>query len=121
MRWRESGSFSLNLKSMPPASAYTATAREARLRHWSARAGDLRFVIASAAAGIDPADVETYSVGNSIGIAKLPPAERADAQSYVQALIDVAYRKNRAPLDAIAQALSQDHLLVRVNMIWAAS
>jgi dipeptidyl aminopeptidase/acylaminoacyl peptidase len=67
------------------------------------RGGDLRFVVASAAGGIDPAEVETYSVENSIGVAKLPPAERADAQSYVHALIDVAYRgKNRAPLDAMA-------------------
>jgi len=67
------------------------------------RGGDLRFVIASAAGGIDPADVEIYSVENFIGLAKLPPAERADAQSYVHALIDVAYRgKNSAPLDAMA-------------------
>ncbi len=68
----------------------------------AARAGDLRFVIASAAGGVDPADVETYSVENSIGTAKLPPAERADAQSYVRELIDVAFRgKNRAALDAM--------------------
>lgn len=67
------------------------------------RVGDLRFVIASAAGGIDPADVETYSVENFIGMAKLPPAVRADAQSYVHALIDVAYRgNNQAPLDAMA-------------------
>jgi dienelactone hydrolase len=67
------------------------------------RVGDLRFIIASAAGGIDPADVETYSVRNVIGIEKLPPAERADAESYIRALIDVAYRgKDRAPLDAIA-------------------
>jgi uncharacterized protein len=66
-------------------------------------AGDLRFVIASAAGGIDPADVETYSVENSIGIAKLPPAERADAESYVHELIDVAFNgKDRTPLDAMA-------------------
>jgi dipeptidyl aminopeptidase/acylaminoacyl peptidase len=67
------------------------------------RVGDLRFIVASAAAGVASADVETYSVGNAIGIAKLPPDERADAESYVRALIDVAYRgKERAPLDAIA-------------------
>jgi dipeptidyl aminopeptidase/acylaminoacyl peptidase len=67
------------------------------------RAGDLRFVIASAAGGIDPADVEIYSVGNSIGVARLPPAERADAQGYVQALVDVAYRgHDRAQLDVLA-------------------
>ncbi|MGA2716832.1 MAG: alpha/beta fold hydrolase [Bryobacteraceae bacterium] len=67
------------------------------------RGGDLRFVIASAAGGIDPADVEIYSVENFIGLAKLPPAERADAQSYVHALIDVAYHgTDHAPLDAMA-------------------
>jgi dipeptidyl aminopeptidase/acylaminoacyl peptidase len=69
----------------------------------AARAGDLAFVIASAAGGIDPADVETYSIENSIGMAALAPAERADAQSYIHALIDVAYRgKDRAPLEAMA-------------------
>lgn len=67
------------------------------------RGGGPRFVIASAAGGIDPADVEIYSVENFLGMAKLPPAERADAQSYVHALIDFAYRgKDRAPLDAMA-------------------
>ena len=67
------------------------------------RAGDLSFIIASAAGGIDPADVEKYSVENSIGMAKLPTAERADAQSYVHELIDVAFRgKDRALLDAMA-------------------
>lgn len=67
------------------------------------RAKDLRFVIASAAGGIDPAEIETYSVENSIGVVKLPPSERADAQSYVHALIDVAYRgKDRVPLEAMA-------------------
>jgi dipeptidyl aminopeptidase/acylaminoacyl peptidase len=65
--------------------------------------GDLRFVIASAAAGIDSADVETYSVENSVGVKDLPSAERGDAQSYVHALVDVAYHgKDRAPLDAMA-------------------
>jgi dipeptidyl aminopeptidase/acylaminoacyl peptidase len=71
-----------------------------------ALAKDLRFIIASAAGGIDPADVETYSVENSIGVAQLSPAERADARGYVHALIDVAYRgKDRAPLDAMATKL----------------
>jgi len=67
------------------------------------RAKTLRFVIASAAGGIDPAEIETYSVENSIGVAKLPPAERTEAHSYVHALIDVAYRgKDRVGLDAMA-------------------
>jgi dienelactone hydrolase len=67
-------------------------------------AGDLGFVIASAAGGLPPADVETYSVGNSMGISQMDPAVRADAQSYLSALIDVAYRgKSRTTLDALAE------------------
>lgn len=67
------------------------------------RGGDLRFVIASAAGGIDPAAVEIYSVENFVGVAKLPPAERDDVRSYVHALVDTAYRgQDRAPLDAMA-------------------
>lgn len=66
------------------------------------RAGDLRFVIASAAAGIDPGDVEIYSVENAIGVSKLPAAERADADAYVHALVNVAYRgADRKSLDAM--------------------
>ena len=67
------------------------------------RAADLAFVIASAASGISPADCEIYSVENSIGVSRLPPAERADAQSYIHELVEVAYRgKNRETLDAMS-------------------
>jgi pimeloyl-ACP methyl ester carboxylesterase len=67
------------------------------------RARDLNFIVASAAPGIDPADVEEYSVGNAMGVATLPPAERADARNYVRALVDVAYRgKDRSSLDEAA-------------------
>jgi dipeptidyl aminopeptidase/acylaminoacyl peptidase len=67
------------------------------------RDGHLGFVIASAAGGIAPADVETYSVENNIGIAQLPAVEQRDAKAYVEALIDVAYRgKSREALDAMA-------------------
>ena len=59
----------------------------------ASKASNLGFVIASAAGGIAPADVETYSVENSIGLSQLPPGEQADARSYVQALVDVAYRR----------------------------
>jgi uncharacterized protein len=70
-------------------------------------APDLRFVIASAAGGVAPADVEEYSVGNAIGIAKLPAADQADARAFVQALVAVAYRgKPRGSLDALA---ARDH------------
>jgi pimeloyl-ACP methyl ester carboxylesterase len=67
------------------------------------RAGDLDFIVATAAPGADPADVEEYSVGNAVGAPKLPPAERADARNYVRALVDVAYRgKDRSSLDEAA-------------------
>ncbi len=67
------------------------------------KAADLAFVIASAAGGIDPAEMEEYSVGNSIGIAALPPGEAADAKAFVHAIVDVAYRgKPRGELDALA-------------------
>ena len=65
--------------------------------------GDLAFVIASAPGGLAPADVEIYSIENSIGVAALPAAERADAKAYVRAVVDVAYRgAPRAGLDALA-------------------
>jgi uncharacterized protein len=67
------------------------------------RAEDVAFVIASAASGLDPAEVEEFSIGNSIGLGQLPQAERAEAQAYVRAIVDVAYRgKDRAPLEAMA-------------------
>jgi dienelactone hydrolase len=64
------------------------------------RAGRIAFVIASAAVGADPAAAEIYSVGNAIGLDALPPAERADAKAYIEAVVDVGYRgKDRAMLD----------------------
>ena len=68
-----------------------------------ADAGGLAFIIASAAPGLSPAAVETYSVQNLIGVASLPPAERTDATLYVRALIDTAYRgQPRADLETLA-------------------
>lgn len=70
-----------------------------------AQAGGTAFLIASAAGGLPVPDVEAYSVGNSMGIAKLPGEERAAAERYLQALLDVAYRgKDRAVLDGAAAA-----------------
>ena len=67
------------------------------------QAGSLGFVIASAGGGVAPAEVETYSVGNLLGLSRLASVERADAQSYLNALIDSAYLgKSRALLDALA-------------------
>ena len=67
------------------------------------RAGDVAFVIASAPGGIPPADMETYSIENSIGVASLPQGEQEDSRAFVRAIVDVAYRGHpRAELDAIA-------------------
>jgi len=69
----------------------------------AAKAHDLAFVIASAAGGIDPAEIEEYSIGNSIGIPTLPPAEAKGAKAFVHAIVDVAYRGHpRSELDALA-------------------
>ncbi|MDZ4866636.1 MAG: alpha/beta fold hydrolase [Alphaproteobacteria bacterium] len=56
------------------------------------RARGAAFLIASAASGLDPAETETYSIENSIGVATLPVTERADARLFVAAIVDVAYR-----------------------------
>ena len=63
----------------------------------------LAFVIGSAAGGIDPAQIEEYSIANSIGLAKLAQQDAADALSFVHAIVDIGYRgKPRAELDVIA-------------------
>lgn len=65
--------------------------------------GRLGFVIASAAGGVAPADMEFYSVVNSIRTPDLSPEELVDAASYVRMLVDVAYRgRPRAELDLMA-------------------
>jgi dipeptidyl aminopeptidase/acylaminoacyl peptidase len=67
------------------------------------RAKQAAFVIASAAAGLDPAVVELYSVGNSMNLQGLTGSEHADALTYLHALVDVAYGgANRQALDALA-------------------
>ena len=72
----------------------------------AARDAQLAFIVASAAGGIDPAAVEAYSVGNSIGLSRLPDGERAQARQFVDAIVDVAYRGgDRAALDALAAGL----------------
>ncbi len=61
------------------------------------------FVIASAAAGGDPEDVEIFSVENDIGIASLTKREQEDARAYVRALVETAYRGgDHARLEALA-------------------
>ena len=67
------------------------------------RAQEIAFVVASAPGGIPPADLETYSVENSIGVASLPPKEAEDARAFVRAIVDVGCRgASRAELDTVA-------------------
>ena len=66
-------------------------------------AGGLDFIMASAAGGLDPVDVETYSVGNVMGLDRLSPSERADASAYLNEVMAVAYHgAGRATLDDMA-------------------
>ena len=67
------------------------------------RAGDIAFVVASAPGGVSPADMETYSVENSIGVPSLPPAEAKAAKEFVHAIVDVGYRGTpRDELDRVS-------------------
>ena len=64
------------------------------------------FVIGSSAPGLPMDEVEIYSVGNSIGIAALGPADSSQAAAYVRELVAVAYHgKERARLDSLAATL----------------
>lgn len=68
------------------------------------RAGNVAFLIASAASGIDMAETEIYSIENSIGVAQLPPTEQADAKLFVKTIVDVAYKgAPRANLDDVVK------------------
>ena len=72
----------------------------------AARAGGVAFIIAASAVGVDPADAEIYSLENSLGVSRLSGAERADAEAYVHAIVDTAYRgRDRKALDALAGRL----------------
>jgi dienelactone hydrolase len=55
------------------------------------RVGHPAFVIASAGSGLSMRETETYSVENSLGVPRLPPAEAQEAHAFVSALMDVAY------------------------------
>jgi len=69
------------------------------------RAGHLAFVIGSASGGIDPAEMEEYSVGNSIGVNALPQSEAAEAKSFVHAIVDVAFRGK--PRDELNRSVAE--------------
>ncbi|HVT10685.1 MAG TPA: alpha/beta fold hydrolase [Fimbriimonadaceae bacterium] len=52
----------------------------------------LGFVIASAGSGLTPAETETYSLENSLGVPTLPAKEKSEARRFVRAIVDVGYR-----------------------------
>jgi len=65
--------------------------------------GQAAFVIVSAPGGVEPEEIEEFSVSNAISIPKLPRREADDARSFVHALVDVAFRdKPRAELDKLS-------------------
>ena len=69
------------------------------------RARHLAFLIASAASGVPTDSAERYSVRNAIGVRQLSTSDAADANRFVEALVDVAYHgapRNR--LDSLVAA-----------------
>lgn len=65
------------------------------------RDGRVAFVIAAAAPGVPLAEVEEYSLRNRVGIASLPPDDSTAAATYIDAIVDVAFRgAERARLDS---------------------
>jgi pimeloyl-ACP methyl ester carboxylesterase len=72
----------------------------------AAQSPHVRFVIASAAAGIPTDSTELFSVLNSVRPATRSPQDSADANAYVSELVAVAYRgRPRTRLDSLVSAL----------------
>jgi len=71
----------------------------------AARSPRVRFVIASAAAGVPTDSTELFSLLNSIRPSLRSPADSADAARYAAELVDVAYHgRDHARLDSLANA-----------------
>lgn len=90
------------------------------------RAGDVAFVIAASGSGLKPVDLERYSVGNSMGIPSLTGSDKADAEGFLNEILDVAFNgKDRAALDAMSIKLADRpwyfELPSRTNSYWAFS
>lgn len=56
------------------------------------KAGQVAFIIASAAAGVSPEQAEIYSVENSVGLSSLAPSEADLARDYIRTFVTTAYR-----------------------------
>jgi alpha-beta hydrolase superfamily lysophospholipase len=70
--------------------------------------GGVAFLIASAASGVATDSAERFSLRNAVGYAALAPAEAAQANRYVEAVVAVAYwGQERSQLDSLAGALAQ--------------
>jgi alpha-beta hydrolase superfamily lysophospholipase len=73
----------------------------------AAAAGDVAFLIASAASAVPTDSAERFSLRNATGFDTLPAAEAAQANQYVEAVVNVAYHgAPRARLDSLAAALA---------------
>lgn len=58
------------------------------------------FVIAPAAGGVSMAEMETYSLENSLNVRGMPPAEKRLVERFVRAIVSTAYEgKPRSDLD----------------------
>lgn len=74
----------------------------------AAAAGDVAFLIASAASGVATDSAERFSLRNAVGYSTLAPAEAAQANRYVESVVAVAYHgAARGQLDSLAGALAQ--------------
>lgn len=67
------------------------------------KAGDVAFVIASAASGLSPAETEVYSVLNGLNLQGADDGERAAALAFVRGIVAVGYEgSDRGILDDLA-------------------
>lgn len=92
----------------------------------AARASGVAFVIGSAAAGTPTDSTERYSLLNTVYAAAATVADSADARTYVDEVVSVAYHhKPRAKLDVLATAYRDRRwffpLPARDNSYWAFS
>ena len=76
----------------------------ATITPWVASAAPgIAFVAASAAGGIPMAEMETYSLENSLDVSDMAPEEKALAERFVHAIVATAYEgAPRADLDRVA-------------------
>lgn len=64
------------------------------------------FVIGSAASGVSMTELETYSLGNAIGVSHIPESNRPQAERFIEAIVVTAYNDSpRKQLESVWQAV----------------